>query len=124
MDNLNKITEIIIDAGLVVHKTLGPGLLEKVYHECLIHEVRLRDLNVKSELSVPIKYKNKEFDAGFRLDLLVENLIIVEIKAVVDLNPVFKSQVLTYLKLMHLKIGLLLNFNVPLFKDGIYRLIN
>jgi GxxExxY protein len=124
MDNLNKITEIIIDAGLVVHKTLGPGLLEKVYHECLIHELRLRDLNVKSELSVPIKYKNNEFDAGFRLDLLVENSIIVEIKAVVDLNPVFKSQVLTYLKLMHLKIGLLLNFNVPLFKNGIYRLIN
>lgn len=124
MEDLNNITKKIIDAGLVVHKTLGAGLLEKVYHECLMHELLLRDLNVKSELSVPIQYKNKEFHVGFRLDILVDDSVIVEIKAALDLNPVFKSQVLTYLKLMNLKLGLLLNFNVPLFKDGITRIIN
>ena len=124
MNNLNETTGQIIDAGITVHKILGPGLLEKVYHQCLLYELELGGLKVVSELDMPLKYKNKRFDTGFRLDLLGEGSIVVEIKAVSDINPVFKSQLLTYLKLSDLKLGLLLNFNVPLFKNGITRLIN
>lgn len=124
MSNTNEITGKIIEAGLSVHKALGAGLLEKVYQDCLAYELKLRNMNVLSEQAVPLKYKGIEFDTGFRLDLLVEDSIVIEVKAALDLNPVHKSQILTYVKLLNAKVGLLLNFNVPLFKDGIYRVIN
>ena len=124
MEKINEITNKIISASITVHKALGPGLLESVYHECLFHELKQQNLNVKSELAVPLKYKNRNFDTGFRLDLLVEDSVIVEVKAVESINPVCKSQLLTYLRLSNIKIGLLLNFNVELLKNGIVRLIN
>ena len=106
-----------------MHTTLGPGLLESVYETCLAHELRTRGNVVKTEVSIPIVYGDVRLDAGLRIDLLINDLIIVEVKAVEAMNPVFKAQILTYLKLTRLRLGFLINFNVPLIKNGIERVI-
>lgn len=113
----------VVDSSFKVHKALGPGLLESVYEVCLYHELQKRGLKVKRQVNVPVVYDNIKFDVGFRLDLLVEDKIIVEIKAVDDINPVFEAQVLTYLKLTGKRLGFLINFNTPVIKKGIKRII-
>lgn len=114
----------IIAAAIEVHRQLGPGLLESVYQACLIHELQLRGLEVRHEVPVPITYKGVTLDLGLRLDLLVEDLVIVELKSVQRLEPVHHLQVLTYLRLSGRWLGLLLNFNVALVKHGLRRFLN
>jgi len=111
-----------VDAAFAVHSHLGPGLLESVYEVCLTHELVKRGLKVSGQLALPIQYDTIRLDAGLRLDLLVEDSVIVELKAVESLMPVHKAQLLTYLKLSGCRLGLLINFNVPLIKNGIVRL--
>ena len=113
----------VVDGAFKVHKALGPGLLESVYHTCLLHELRVRCLRVESEVAVPIVYGDVRLDGGLRIDMLVNDSVIVELKAVDVMNPVFEAQVLSYLKLTGRRLGLLINFNVPLIKKGIKRLI-
>jgi GxxExxY protein len=119
-----EIVKIIIDAAYQVHTTLGPGLLESVYEVCLVHELRLKNIQVKSQLTLPVIYKGIEVDSGFRLDLLVEDCVIVEIKSSDSITPVHCAQLLTYLKLTNKRLGLLMNFNVVHLRDGIKRIIN
>lgn len=120
----NEIATLILDKSFEIHRTLGPGLLESVYERALEYELRQAGLIVDSQLPVPLVYKEIKFEAGFRLDLLVENKVIVEVKAIETLAPVHFAQTLTYLKLSGHKLGLLLNFNTKLLKDGIHRLAN
>lgn len=121
----NEITELIIGAAIEVHRQLGPGLLESIYERCLIHEIQLRSkLEVISQKSLPVEYKGLRLEDGYRIDLLVSNKIIVEVKAVEKILPVHEAQLVTYLRLSRLHIGLLINFNVPLLKNGIVRKIN
>jgi len=110
-----------VDAAYAVHRALGPGLLESVYEICLVHELVKRGLNVERQVSLPVVYDSIRLDAGLRLNLLVEKQVVVELKAVELLLPVHKAQVLTYLKLSSHRLGLLINFNVSLIKDGIQR---
>lgn len=120
----NELSYKIIGAALEVRKTLGVGLLENVYEVALAYELKELGLKVESQLVLPLKYKNETISNAYRIDLMVENKIIIEIKSVLELNPVFYSQVLTYLKLTDIKLGLLINFNTPLIKDGIHRIVN
>jgi GxxExxY protein len=122
--DINEITGIIIDAAMKVHSLLGPGLLESAYESCLKHEVERRRLFVASQVVVPIVYGGILIDAGFRADLMVEGKVIVELKAVEKMNPLYDAQLLTYLKLSGLKVGLLINFNVLHLKDGIRRIVH
>lgn len=119
----NVITGHIIDAALKVHTALGPGLLESAYEACLIHELKKRHLNTASQLSLPVVYDGVTIDLGYRIDLLVEDAVIVELKAVEKLHPVHKAQLLSYLKLSRKQLGLLLNFGELHLKDGIERVI-
>lgn len=112
----------VVDAAFAVHKNLGPGLLENVYEVCLVHELKKRGLAVQQQIALPIYYDDIRLDAGLRLDLLVNQAVIVELKAVEKLLPVHKAQALTYLKLTGHRLALLINFNVPLIKDGIERI--
>ena len=121
-EELDRIASLVVDAAFTVHSKLGPGLLESVYEVCLAHEIEKRGLVVKRQVAVAVEYDGIHVDAGFRLDLLVENCLIVEIKAVEKLLPVHKAQVLTYLKLTGHRLGLLINFNVPLIREGIKRI--
>ncbi len=121
---INDITEAIIGAGIKVHSTLGPGLLESAYRACMAHELRKHGLIVQEELVLPVRYDGVAIDAGYRMDLLVENAVVVELKACEHLLPIHEAQLLTYLKLSGNKIGLLLNFNVKFFRDGIKRMAN
>ncbi len=121
---LNKITENVIGAAIEVHRQLGPGLLESAYQECLYYELTNLGLNVVKEVPQPIVYKEIELNQGYRLDLLVEGKIVIETKTVECLNDVHFAQLLTYLKLENYKLGLLMNFNVDLLKNGIKRIIN
>jgi GxxExxY protein len=120
---INQLTGQIIGAAIEVHKALGPGLLESVYEECLCHEFGLRQMRYSRQQELPVEYKGVKLDCDYRIDLLVEDLIILELKAVDSLEPIYDAQLLTYLKLAGLKIGLLINFNVPVLKQGIKRLI-
>jgi len=113
----------VLDACFKVHKTLGPGLLESAYEICLAYELQKRGISVRSQVALPIVYDELKLDAGYRIDLLVEESIIVELKAVEQLAPIHLAQILTYLKLSDKKLGLLVNFNVKLLKDGIKRVI-
>ncbi len=113
----------IVDAAIKVHKTLGPGLLESVYEACLYHELVQRGLRVERQVAVPIVYDGITLREGLRIDLLVNNLVICELKAVESLQPVHQAQLLTQLRLSGKRLGLLLNFNVALMKDGIRRLV-
>jgi GxxExxY protein len=119
---LDPIGKEVVDSAFKVHKTLGPGLLESVYEHCLAHEISKRGLSIIRQQSVPVVYDGERIDAGLRLDLLVEGEIVIEVKAVEKDLPVFHAQLLTYLKLTGCRLGFLINFNVPLIKDGIRRL--
>jgi GxxExxY protein len=122
-ETTERIATQIVDAIFRVHSTLGPGLLESVYKKCLILELESRGLKVEYEIEIPIHYLGKIIEPGFRLDLLVEDKIIVEAKAVEIMHPIFKFQTKTYLKLSSKRLAILANFNVPLIKDGIQRII-
>ena len=120
----NRIATAILDQAFKVHTELGPGLLESVYENCLLYELTQAGYDVKAQVPVPMHYKGIKFEAGFRIDLLVEDKVLVEIKSVEALAPVHFAQTLTYIKLKDLKLGLLINFNVPRLKDGIHRVAN
>lgn len=120
----NEISEKIIGAAIQVHKEIGPGLLESAYEECLAHELNIAGLQFERQKPLPVIYKDTKLDCGYRMDLVVENLIIVEVKAVTELAPIHSMQLLTYLRLYQSKLGLLINFNIPVLKDGIKRVIN
>jgi GxxExxY protein len=120
----NDVSRLIINAALKVHTALGAGLLEEAYKVCLKHELERQNLHVLSEVSMPILYDGVSLDAGYRIDLLVERSVIVELKSVTQLAPIHKAQLLTYLKLSKVSLGLLLNFNSAHLKDGIVRMIN
>lgn len=120
----NQITEQIIGAAMKVHSALGPGLLESAYQACLLYELKEQGLNVESEVVLPVVYEGKKIDAGYRLDLLVEDQVIVELKAVEKILPIHEAQLITYLKLSDCKVGLLINFNVKHLRDGITRRVN
>jgi len=119
----NEITHEIIGAAIEVHKRLGPGLLESAYEECLAHELRLRNIRVDQQVALPVVYKETKLECGYRLDLLVEGRIVVELKSVESLAPIHEAIILTYLRLSGHKIGLLINFNVAILKDGVRRFI-
>ena len=121
-DELDRIARVIVDAGLKVHRALGPGLLESAYVHCLAHELHARGLSVAREVSLPIVYEGVRLDAGYRLDILVEGKIVLEVKAVETLTPLATAQVLTYLRLSGCRLGFLMNFNVQLFKNGVRRI--
>jgi GxxExxY protein len=121
---LNDISGEIVDAAVAIHREIGPGLLESVYEVILAHELKSRNLGVDRQVAVPIEYRGLRFEVGYRLDLLVEDIIIVEIKSVTDVTDVHKKQLLTYLRLQSKPLGLLLNFNVNLMKQGIVRIAN
>ena len=120
----NEIAKIIVDAALRIHKTLGPGLLESVYEAVLNYELRKRGLGVAQQVAFPLLYEGVKLDLGFRVDLLVGNKVIIEIKSVEALAPVHRKQLETYLRLTDLRLGLLINFNVELIRDGIQRVVN
>ena len=117
------IAEKIVDTAYNVHKILGPGLLEKVYEVCFCHEISKRGLKYKRQVDIPIVYDGMTFDEGLRIDVLVEELIICELKAVDQMNSVWEAQIISYLKLTGKRLGFLINFNVPLIKNGIKRII-
>ena len=120
----NEIGTIIVDAALAVHRGLGPGLLESAYQVCLAHELRERGLQVECEVTLPVVYDGVRIDAGYRIDMLIQDCIIVENKAVAKLLPIHQAQLLAYLKLHDCRLGFLLNWNVPLMKQGIKRMVN
>ncbi|MCL4550398.1 MAG: GxxExxY protein [Bacteroidetes bacterium] len=120
-DELNKVSGIILDSAIEVHKQLGPGLLESVYEVCLFKELKARNLFVERQVPVNVVYKGESLDIDFRIDLLVEHEIIIELKAVEIILPVHEAQILTYLKLAEKRLGLLINFNVPKLVDGFRR---
>ena len=117
------IGKAIVDSAYTVHKSLGPGLLEKVYEVCFVHELRKRGIDAQRQIDIPISYDGIVFDEGLRLDVLVENAAICELKAVDQVNPVWQAQVLSHLKLTNIRLGYLINFNVPIIKQGIQRFI-
>jgi len=120
----NELAREVVDACFKIHTTLGPGLLESVYEEVLAYELRRRGLAFLRQCPVPVFYEGVRMDAGFRADLIVENLLLVELKSVEELAPVHKKQVRTYLRLTGLKLGLLVNFNESLIKNGLHRVVN
>ncbi len=124
MKAINKITETIIGSAIAVHKSLGPGLLESAYEACLAFELADRGLSVERQKALPVIYRNVKLDCGYRLDLLVEEKVIVELKAIDRLLPIHSAQLLSYLKLSGCKVGLLINFNVKILKNGLRRIIN
>ena len=117
-------TEQILGAAIAVHRALGPGLLESTYEACLAYELLERRLRIERQASLPIVYRGVRIDCGYRLDLVVEGLVVVEIKAVERMLPIHEAQILTYLKLSGLPVGLLLNFNVPMMREGIRRFVH
>ena len=120
----NELSRIVFDSALKVHKALGPGLLESAYEECLYFELKKSGLKIEKQKALPLIYEEVKLDIGYRLDIIVENKLILEIKSVVVLNDVHFAQLLTYLKLTNCKLGLLINFNVVLMKNGIRRVVN
>ena len=120
----NEISHKVIGTAISIHRTIGPGLLESAYENALAYDLRLAGLNVKQQVPMPFIYKGVKQDVGYRIDLLVENKVIIEIKAVESLAPVHFAQVLTYLKLSDVKLGLLLNFNSKILKENIHRIVN
>src|SRR5688572_30538208 len=121
---LNRITSLIIKCAIEVHRALGPGLLEAVYVTCLVFELRTAGLRVATDVVVPVRYKGLTFECGYRLDILVEDAVIVEVKSVRELAAVHPQQLLTYLKVTGRQVGLLINFNVPVLKAGVRRVLN
>ena len=122
--NINEVSGSVVDAAMKVHTALGPGLLESAYEACLLHELRKRGRKVLSQVALPVVYDGVKIDVGYRIDLLVEDAVIVELKAVEKLSPIHDAQLLSYLKLGGYRLGLLINFNVLHLKDGIKRKVN
>lgn len=122
-DREEHIATAIVQAAYAVQKTLGPGLLENVYETCLCHEISKQGFPTRQQAIVPLIYDGLSFDDAFRLDVLVDDLVVCEVKSVLEMHPVFEAQLLTYLRLSNRRLGFLLNFNVPRIKDGIERLI-
>jgi GxxExxY protein len=122
-DEIEGIAKEIVDSAYKVHSALGPGLIESVYEACVCHELTKRAIPFKSQIAFPIVYEGLRLESGLRLDLLVAESIIVELKATEQMHPVFQAQLLSYLKLTGLRLGFLINFNVPRIKDGIHRLV-
>jgi len=122
--NINNLTGEVIGAAIEVHKHLGPGLLESAYEECLCYELRSREIVYERQKPLAINYKQVRLDCGYRLDLVVEGKVILELKSCEKIEDIHKAQLLTYLKLSGLKLGLILNFNVPIMKEGIVRVVN
>jgi len=123
-EEINRLTEIIIGAAIEVHRNLGPGLLESAYEACLEFELKKRGLRVERQVGLPLRYKEEHLDCGYRLDLLVNGVVIVEVKAVNEIAAIPHAQLTSYLKLSGCRVGLLINFNVMLLKDGIKRIVN
>ena len=121
---LNNLSRQILGSAIEVHRLLGPGLLESAYEECLCREFSIRSIQFERQKTLPVEYKGIKLDCGYRLDLVVENTTVVELKSVAKIEPIHKAQLLTYLKLARLPLGLLLNFNVPVMKNGILRIVN
>jgi GxxExxY protein len=124
MEQINQITGEVVGAAIEVHRALGPGLLESAYEACLVYELVQQGLKVEQQKPVPIVYREIRLDCGYRLDLLVENEVIVGVKSVDELAPIYSAQLLSYLRLSGCKVGLLINFNVEILKHGIRRLAN
>ncbi len=124
MNATDTIASEIVDSAFKIHKELGPGLLESAYEACLAYELEKRGLNVERQKAQPVHYDGIAVDAGYRIDILVNDLIVIELKAVEQLAPVHKAQLITYLKLSRKPLGFLINFNVPLIKNGIRRIAN
>jgi len=122
--DINNLTSEVIAAAIEVHKILGPGLLESTYEECLCRELGLRKISFERQKELPIVYKGFSLDCGYRLDVIVDSRLILELKACENLSPIHQAQLLTYLKLTGMKVGLLINFNVPILKEGINRISN
>jgi GxxExxY protein len=122
-DELNKVGSMILDAAISVHRELGPGLLETAYELALMQELNLKGLKAQRQFPVELVYKGMKLGKGYEIDLLVQDEIIIEVKAVIDMHPVFTAQTITYLKLSNKKLGYLINFNVPLLKDGFKRIV-
>jgi len=120
---VERVGKIVLDAAYRVHTALGPGLLESVYETCHAYEIREKGLFVETQVAVPVIYKNIQLEDGLRLDMLVEKSVIVEVKAVETMNPVYQAQLLTYLRLTGVRLGFLINFTVPHLKDGIKRMV-
>jgi GxxExxY protein len=120
----NELSKIVFDCALKVHQSLGPGLLESAYEECLFYELKKQGLNVEKQKPLPLIYEEVKLDIGYRIDIIVNNKLIIEIKSVEALNDVHFAQLLTYLKLTNCKLGLLINFNVALVKNGVKRVVN
>ena len=123
-NEFDQITEAVIGAAIEVHRALGPGLLEAVYEECLCHELSLRGIPFRRQVALPVQYKGISLDCGYRLDLLIEGKVVIEIKAIEKILPIHEAQLLTYLKIGGWNGGLLINFNVPLLKLGIRRIVH
>ena len=122
--NINTITQSIIGAAIEVHRRLGPGLLESAYRVCLAHELNKRGLKVVQEKPIPVVYDNVKLDCGFRADLVVNQIVVVELKAKTSIHPVDKAQTLSHLRLMNLSVGLLINFHESRLVDGVHRIVN
>jgi GxxExxY protein len=122
-EHTESLAKTVVDAAYKVHPTLGPGLLESVYESCLAYELRKRKASVETQVAIPVVYDGVRMDAGLRIDMVVGKELLVEVKAVEQMDRVFKAQILTYLKLTGLRLGLLINFNVPLVKNGTERII-
>ena len=120
----NEISKLVFESALKVHRSLGPGLLESAYEECLFYELKKLNLSVEKQKALPLIYEDVKLDVGYRIDIIVENKFIIEIKSVVELNDVHLAQLLTYLKLSNCKLGLLINLNVRLLKEGVRRVVN
>ncbi len=122
--NENEISKVIFDCALKIHKNLGPGLLESAYEECLFYELKKCGLKVEKQKALPLIYEEVKLEIGYRIDIIVENKVIIEVKSVDALNDVHLAQILTYLKLSDCKLGMLINFNVTFLKNGIRRVVN
>lgn len=122
--SINELSNKVIGAAIEVHKALGPGLLESAYEECLCHELTLRGVSFQRQKPLPVSYKGKHLDCGYRLDIVVEDAIILELKSCEGIEPIHKAQLMTYLRLSGMKLGLLLNFNTAVMKDEIVRMVN
>ena len=121
---INQVTGAIVDSAIRVHSLLGPGLLESAYHACLAHELRKRGFRVDTQVGLPVVYDGEKLDLGYRIDLIVANLVIVEVKCVEAIHPVHEAQLLSYLRLSGKSVGLLINFHVARLKDGITRMVD
>jgi GxxExxY protein len=122
-DEIERVAQLVVDAAFKVHTFFGPGLLESAYEACLAYELLKRGFTVETQVPVPLVYEEVKLDAGFRIDILVNRCVLIEVKAVEKLIPIFEAQVLTYLKLTGIRVGFLINFNTKLIKDGIKRLV-